>query len=98
MPEHEEWNVFSNWEPAQPGSRTRAGCESTLACAYILRSLDVRHDPGDAAKSGAGGKGRGKETFICKAKQFRRNGVLGVNVSAFVVTSNHQGLTADSHL
>lgn len=66
VPEREEWNVFSNWEPAQPGSCTRVGCESTLACAYILRSLDVRHDPGDATKSGGGGEGRGKETFICK--------------------------------
>ena len=49
-------------------------------------------------KSGGGVEGRGKETFICKAKQFGRNGVLSVNVIAFGVTSNHQALTADSHL
>lgn len=68
----------------------------------ILGSLDVRNEPEVATKSGDATEAGGKETFVCKAKQFGGNGVLSIKVKAFGVTrsaaSHHQGLIAGSHL
>lgn len=95
VPEHEEWNVFSNWEPAQQGSCTRVVWEHAPVCVHFEK-FRCSTRPWRCIKIGGGVEGRGKRNLHLQSKAIWKK--WGVDVSAFGVTSNHQALTADSHL